>query len=92
MDIRVDDDVRGVVEFMQRHIPADRLCSVANAMPALARVLWGHFDGGQPVVPLRIKMPSIEAGERHKQSDANGSPLGPEYVDGGSAEGTGFPG
>lgn len=57
----MDDDVRGVVEFMQRHIPADRLCAVAEVLPALAQVLWGHFDEGRPVVPLRIEMPPISA-------------------------------
>jgi len=43
MNIKMDDDVRAVAEFMQSSIPADRLRSVAEKVSALAPLLWGHF-------------------------------------------------
>lgn len=37
----LDEHVASVLEFMESHIPADRLEAVAQNLPTLARVLWG---------------------------------------------------
>jgi hypothetical protein len=36
----LDEYVASVVEFMEAHLPADRLEYVAERMPAIAKVLW----------------------------------------------------
>ena len=36
----LDEHVALVVEFMERHIPAERLVNVADHLPSLAKVLW----------------------------------------------------
>lgn len=44
MDLRVDPDVQEVAEFMQRRIAASRLVGVADALAAIAPVLWGRYQ------------------------------------------------
>ena len=40
MKIQIDEDVQKVVEFMQKNLPANKLVSVAEWMPQIARLLW----------------------------------------------------
>jgi hypothetical protein len=43
MQLQIDKDLHAVIEFMQGNIPANKLMSVAEKLPDLARVLWSHF-------------------------------------------------
>lgn len=43
MQLVVDDNVKAVLEFMQVNIPASKLCGVADSLPQIVRLLWGHF-------------------------------------------------
>lgn len=44
MRLELDPDVQAVAEFMQASMPASKLVAVAQAMGALAPVLWGKFE------------------------------------------------
>ena len=53
MKLEIDPDVKAVAEFMQRNVSGYRLCRVANAVAAIAPLLWS-MHGEQPEVePLR---------------------------------------
>lgn len=43
MEIEMDADVKAVMEFMQRTLPAARLVSVSEAVRKIAPVVWGHY-------------------------------------------------
>lgn len=40
----LDQHVAIVVDFMERHVPADRLAFVAACLPNLANILWTPAD------------------------------------------------
>jgi hypothetical protein len=42
MELKTDNHVKQVVEFMQTNIPESKLIGVADAVPQMARLLWGH--------------------------------------------------
>lgn len=44
MEIKVDRDVKAVLEFMQERVPPSRLASVASGIAVIAPVLWGHYQ------------------------------------------------
>src|SRR3982074_1623082 len=46
----VDEHVKAVLDFMQTEIPTAKLLGVADGLPQLARLLWGHF----PQEPLSV--------------------------------------
>ena len=50
MRLELQPDIQEVAEFMQRHVPAARLVSVAAGVNALAPLLWGHFQN-EPAYP-----------------------------------------
>jgi hypothetical protein len=83
MDLVVDKDVKAVLEFMQTTIPTAKLIGVAESLPQLARLLWGHF----PQEPYQgasleasLPTPSISC---EKQLDATEFSRG-DCADGGS--------
>lgn len=67
MTLTMDADLKTVAEFMQAHIPADRLVQVADRLAAIAPVLWGDAKAlalvSDPIVPA-VRRPAA----------ANGSP------------------
>jgi hypothetical protein len=82
MILRMDSDVRAVLEFMQSRIPTQKLVAVADSLPVLAKSFWGHYRQ-ESVVPLSlVAEPPCSSCE--KQPSANECvPVG-AYVDGGS--------
>jgi hypothetical protein len=42
MDFMVDRDLQAVVEFMQSTLPTNKLLSVSEALPQMARLLWSN--------------------------------------------------
>jgi hypothetical protein len=80
----MDPDVKAVLEFMQGGIRAPKLVSVADSLPAVARLLWGQYSQ-EACYPLLLELTKPEAGSQ-SQPAATGSPLGFGCVDGGSEE------
>lgn len=59
MQFVVDDHIKAVLQFMQDTIPASKLCGVADGLPQMARLLWGHFSP-EPFVPLAVSRKKTE--------------------------------
>jgi hypothetical protein len=53
MPFEVDEHLKSVLEFMQRSIPTCKLVGIAEKMPEMARLLWGHYSQ-EPVKPLLL--------------------------------------
>lgn len=83
MDILLDDDLRAVAEFMQRHVAAAKLVPIAEAMNALAPILWGRY-GRDALTPLVLRERPISDCDQQTRSAAIGSRLDPVDADGGS--------
>lgn len=66
----MDSDVQIVLEFMQSNIPAVRFVAVANAIKAIAPLLWGEYQP-EKVQILWLEPPPISACDQHTQSVAN---------------------
>gem|GEM_PF-4564557 len=49
----VDPEVEAVLQFMQDRFSATRLVPIAEAVSALAPVLWGRY-GREAIAPLTI--------------------------------------
>jgi hypothetical protein len=79
MQLKMDGDVQAVAEYMQSNIPAARLVGVAAGIAAIAPLLWGRYS------PEQVNPVWLSPGDLLRQLDANGSRLGPENVDDGSA-------
>lgn len=52
----LENDLVRVAEFMEREISADRLCYVADRLPALARLIWSE----QPCALLERPLTSVK--------------------------------
>ncbi len=76
----MDADIQAVVQFMQTHVPAARLVSVAAGLHALAPVMWGQYPC-EAIKPL-----TVSPDDPRTQSNASGCFLGAEYAGDGSAE------
>ena len=50
MQFEIDPDVQAVLEFMQGRIQACKLVGIAEALPQIAKLLWGH----NPQEPVRV--------------------------------------
>lgn len=61
-DLILDEDVKAVVEFMQRRITAARLVAVATGVAALAPLLWGKYQP-ESVDVLRLESSAIPNGD-----------------------------
>ena len=43
MQLVADGHVKAVLEFMQANLPTAKLIGVADSLPQMARLLWGHY-------------------------------------------------
>lgn len=87
MELVIDDHLKAVLEFMQVNVPAEKCVGVADALPQMARLLWGIIPQ-EPVIAslLRPAKPIIAEGENRSQLASIGSVPDPTCVDGDSAE------
>ena len=51
--ISADRDVLGTLEYMQTHVPTEKLVGVARQLGLLAPAIWGHHPQGE-VVPFNF--------------------------------------
>jgi len=56
MEFKVDEHLQLVLEFMQSNFPASKLIGIAEKLPEMARLLWGHFEQ-EPVCSLLLSVP-----------------------------------
>jgi hypothetical protein len=70
MNVEMDEDVKAVVEFMQRNIAASRLVVVSDSIKSLAQILWGHFDR-EEIKALRVVPDPIAGNGQQTQSGAS---------------------
>lgn len=68
MNLEMDYHVKITAEWMQSHLPADKLVTAAEAVAALAPLLWGRYDRKdvQAIAlvspPIELKRPILEGG------------------------------
>jgi hypothetical protein len=70
MQFQVDSDLQAVLEFMQVNIPTAKLVGVAESLPQMGRLLWGHFSQ-EPFGPVRMRIETATEAAGRSQSDAN---------------------
>jgi hypothetical protein len=58
MNLKFDDDVLAVLDFMQTRIPAEKLVGVAGAVRDVAGLLWGRY-APQEVIAVQVEQPSM---------------------------------
>ena len=58
MNLRVDSDVRSVLEYMQTTIPTNKLIGVAEAVLGAAPLLWGKYPQ-EPVDAMTLETQPI---------------------------------
>jgi hypothetical protein len=83
MRFEVDSDVQAVLEFMQGEIQACKLVGVAEALPQMARLLWGHCQQ-EPVRVVSLEITCLGRADVRPLA-SNGSGLDTVSVGGGSA-------
>ena len=57
-ELEMDIDVKAVLSFMQRNIPADKLVSVSSSISKIAPCLWDRHKAID-IVPLSLTAPPI---------------------------------
>ena len=67
-EMKLDEDVHLVAEFMQHNLAAAKLVAVADALPKVAKLLWGEYPQ-EPCTPALLTVPKTGQ-ERPSQSDA----------------------
>jgi hypothetical protein len=70
MNVDMDEDVKAVIEFMQRNIAASKLVAVSDSIKALAPILWWHFDR-EEIRALHLVPDPIVANGQQTRSSAN---------------------
>jgi len=58
MDLMADPYIKSVLEFMQQRLPACKLVAVADCLPQMARLLWGHY-AQEPCVAITLTAPKV---------------------------------
>lgn len=58
MELVVDEDIKAVIEFMQKAVPAEKLLGVSRGVVRLSAVLWGQHSQID-VLPIRLNPPPI---------------------------------
>jgi hypothetical protein len=60
LQLIADDDLRGVLEYMQNSVPTQKLIGIAESLPQMARLLWTVYPQ-EPVaaVSLQAELPSL---------------------------------
>lgn len=76
----IDPDLQAVAEFMQRRLPAEKLVTIAENLPQVARLLWSRFPQ-EPVIGASLTEPPI-TNDLQQVSSVCGPELA--YADGGS--------
>ena len=56
MQLVADEHVKAVLEFMQSNVPTVKLIGVADSLPQMAKLLWGHFPQ-EPCQSVRLVLP-----------------------------------
>lgn len=84
MSLEIDPDVRAIAEFMQANFAATKLVTIAEALSALAPILWGCY-GREAVTSLKLIPAPIFPDDQRTRSTASECGLGQCCVDGGSA-------
>jgi hypothetical protein len=70
MHIEIEPELESVLQFMESKISADKLLSVADALPGAARLLWKHSAMEQePMAMARLSKEPISPsdGSRRQQ-------------------------
>ncbi|MGE0723254.1 MAG: hypothetical protein AB7O45_02705 [Alphaproteobacteria bacterium] len=62
MTLVMDPEVKEILTYMQRSLPAARLVPVATAIAAVAPILWGHFDA-EVARTLWLELPPLMPGD-----------------------------
>lgn len=57
----MDDDLKLVMEFMQSNMPASKLVGVAQALAAVAPVMWARYER-EDVHALVLSVPPLTRG------------------------------
>lgn len=84
--LRMDQDLKLVMEFMLSNVGAAKLVAVAQGLAAVAPVFWGHYER-EEVRALALEVPPIGFGS--PQSTATGSAQQAGYALDGSVAGGG---
>ena len=72
MELVLDDDVKAVVEFMQKRISAHRLVAVARGVSEIGPLLWGkHQPEKVDVLRLVCPPPTTSSCDPRIQSSAS---------------------
>jgi hypothetical protein len=87
MQIKVNEDAKSVLEFMQANVPTERLVGVADVLPQMARLLWAKYPQ-EPCVGISLVGNGITSDSLPSASES--SP-GPSCVGGGSVVGADNP-
>jgi hypothetical protein len=74
MELEIDPDVKAVIELMQSSMAAAKLVPVAEAVAALAPILWGRYET-EDVTVLRLRSGAISVCDPRKQSASSESSL-----------------
>lgn len=60
MKLEANEDVKTVLDFMQKNFAAAKLIPIAEAVSSLAPILWGRY-GREPINCLSLSSPiSVE--------------------------------
>jgi len=82
MQFSADEHVQIVLEFLQSNIPANKLMGIAECLPQMARLLWGHFQQ-EPFIPIELRLPKMVGENPSLQVATESSPV-QACADGGS--------
>jgi hypothetical protein len=53
-ELLMDKDLQAVVEFMQANVESQKLFAVADALPTIARLLWGDVSQ-EPIKAISLR-------------------------------------
>jgi hypothetical protein len=80
--LQIDEHLQRLLEFMQDTIPANKLVGIAEKVPIMARLLWGH-NPQEPVSSVSLTCLDLADG---RLLDASESDPGGVCAGGDSAE------
>ncbi len=66
-EVLMDKDLLAVADFMQANMAAVKLVSIAEAMPTLAKLLWGH-NPQEPIRPIAIEITCLGRADVQRQA------------------------
>ena len=74
MKVVVDEHLQIVLEFMQRSMPAWKLIGIAEALPQMARLLWGGVPQ-EPCTVVAFSLPKTVGQNPTRQASTESSPV-----------------